>query len=78
MADPEKTEAQATTPDEPHGELLKSQTHMEDSRVGYFGMYRYATPRDLLIIALSTLCAVAAGGLVPTFPVNFLRGGQSA
>ena len=54
----------------PYAEILERQTIVAESKVGYFGLYRYAAPKELLIIAFSSVCAVAAGAIIPTFPVS--------
>lgn len=66
----EKTQTQAVSPEEAYADLLESQTLMTDSKVGYFGIYRYASPKDMAILGLSALSAISAGGLIPTFPVR--------
>ncbi|TPX12963.1 uncharacterized protein E0L32_006608 [Thyridium curvatum] len=41
------------------------------SKVSYLALYRYADKRDIIIIATSTLCAVAAGAALPLLSVLF-------
>lgn len=67
---PSSDEKGVTTDLLPYAEILERQTSVPDSKVGYFGLYRYATPKELLVLGLSTVFAVAAGAIIPTFPVS--------
>lgn len=45
-------------------------------KISYFTLYRYATKVDLIIIAISSICAIAAGSVFPlmtaSIPNHFL------
>ena len=49
--------------------ILKEQLHIPDVKVSFIGLYRYATTNDLLILALSAICAIAGGAIMPLFTV---------
>ncbi|KAF2157400.1 multidrug/pheromone exporter, ABC superfamily [Myriangium duriaei CBS 260.36] len=51
--------------------ILRKQLDVPDLDVGYFTLYRYADRQDLIIIAISTLCAVVGGALMPLMLVIF-------
>jgi ATP-binding cassette subfamily B (MDR/TAP) protein 1 len=52
-------------------EILKRQVFIPDVKSGWKALYRYSTTNDLLIIAVSTLCAIAAGAALPLMTVVF-------
>ncbi|OJJ40222.1 hypothetical protein ASPWEDRAFT_55694 [Aspergillus wentii DTO 134E9] len=52
---------------------LDLQLHAPVAQIGFFGIYRYATRWDCIIIALSALCAIAGGAALPVFTVLFGR-----
>ncbi|KAL2831414.1 P-loop containing nucleoside triphosphate hydrolase protein [Aspergillus cavernicola] len=45
--------------------ILSSQVESENVQVGFFGLYRYATVSDKLLLLLSVICCVIAGAAVP-------------
>ncbi|KAE9372742.1 ABC transporter [Stipitochalara longipes BDJ] len=45
--------------------------HPEITNVGIFDLYRYATPVDLLILAISTFASVAGGAVIPLMTIIF-------
>lgn len=51
--------------------ILKEQVLTPDVKVGVATLYRYATRNDLLIIAVSAICAIAAGAALPLMTVIF-------
>lgn len=51
-------------------EKLKAQTETPNIDVGFKDLFRYATLKDVLILALSTIAAIAAGAILPCFPVR--------
>lgn len=51
-------------------EILKRQLDAPKVKISFFGLYRYASKLDLLIIAISALCAIAAGAAMPLFTVG--------
>jgi ATP-binding cassette subfamily B (MDR/TAP) protein 1 len=50
---------------------LAQQLHFDDIQTSFFALYRHATIFDLVIIAVSTVCAVVAGAVVPVAPVRY-------
>ncbi|KAJ6123557.1 hypothetical protein N7471_010874 [Penicillium samsonianum] len=52
-------------------DILKRQLDAPLVSISYFGLYRYASRMDLLIIVVSTLCAIAAGAALPLFTILF-------
>ncbi|KAG0156630.1 hypothetical protein PDIDSM_3811 [Penicillium digitatum] len=52
-------------------DILKRQLDAPLVNISYFGLYRYASRIDILIIAISALCAIAAGAALPLFTVLF-------
>ncbi|KAI2749146.1 hypothetical protein DTO012A8_9860 [Penicillium roqueforti] len=52
-------------------EILKRQLDAPLVNISYFGLYRYASRIDILIIVISTLCAIAAGAALPLFTILF-------
>lgn len=53
--------------DEKH--ILKTQLDSPSVKVTFFTLYRYADPWDYVIIAVSAICAIAAGAALPLFAV---------
>lgn len=54
-------------------ELLKAQLDSPSVKVSWFGLYRYADSWDLVVTAISLLCAIAAGAALPLLSVSPLR-----
>lgn len=54
-------------------EILKRQLDSPDVKVSYFTLYRYATKVDLTIIAISAICAIASGAMLPLMTVSKLH-----
>ncbi|CAG7920112.1 unnamed protein product [Penicillium olsonii] len=52
-------------------EILKKQLDAPPRPVSFFGLYRYASMIDILILVVSTLCAMAAGAALPLFTILF-------
>ncbi|KAJ5414532.1 hypothetical protein N7509_001159 [Penicillium cosmopolitanum] len=52
-------------------EILKLQLHAPPVTVSWFGLYRYASRNDLLILLVSGLCAIVAGAAMPLFTILF-------
>ncbi|KAF2861862.1 putative multidrug resistance protein 1, 2 [Piedraia hortae CBS 480.64] len=52
-------------------EVLKRQVDAPTSKLGYKDLYRYATRNDILIMLLSTICAIAGGAAMPLMTVVF-------
>ena len=50
-------------------EVLEGQLRETTVSVGYSSLYRYASGRDIVIIAVCSLCAVVAGAVLPLMTV---------
>jgi ATP-binding cassette, subfamily B (MDR/TAP), member 1 len=50
--------------------ILKRQTDQPEVQIGYFGLFRYTTTLDKLIMAVSAFCAIAGGALMPLMTVS--------
>jgi len=50
-------------------QIIKAQLDSPNVGVNYFTLYRYADVWDCLIIAISALCAIAAGAILPLLSV---------
>ena len=67
----EGEEAYAHLP--PHEkEIVKRQLAIPDVKVTFKTLFRYATTNDLIIIAISSLCAIAGGAVMPLMTVSIL------
>lgn len=67
----EGEEAYAHLP--PHEkEVVKRQLDMPEVKVTFKTLYRYATRVDLIIIAVSLICAIAGGAVMPLMTVSTL------
>ncbi len=49
--------------------VLRVQLDELKANISFFGLWRYATKIDLLIIVISAVCAIAAGAALPLFTV---------
>ena len=54
-------------------EIIKRQLDVPDVKVGYLTLFRYATGKDLFVLAAASLCAVAGGVVMPLMTVWFSR-----
>ncbi|KAJ5584031.1 ABC multidrug transporter mdr1 [Penicillium hispanicum] len=52
-------------------DILKRQLDAQDVKISFFGLYRYASRMDLLILLVSFVCAVVAGAALPLFTILF-------
>ncbi|KAL4909476.1 hypothetical protein BDW74DRAFT_146656 [Aspergillus multicolor] len=52
-------------------QVLKNQLEEKKANISFFGLWRYATKVDLLILAISAICAIAAGAALPLFTILF-------
>lgn len=52
-------------------EILKKQLDAPPVPISFFGLYRYASHMDILILVVSALCAIAAGAAMPLFTILF-------
>ncbi|RMJ16111.1 hypothetical protein CDV36_004249 [Fusarium kuroshium] len=57
--------------DESLEEKLKLQTETPNVDIGFKDLFRYATLKDVLILAFCTIAAIAAGAILPCFPLLF-------
>lgn len=53
-------------------EIVKRQLEIPSVTVTYKTLYRYATRNDLILIAISALCALAGGSVQPLMTVSCL------
>ncbi|KAI9807261.1 MAG: GTPase-activating protein [Piccolia ochrophora] len=51
--------------------IILKQTEIPPVNVSYWSLYRFATKNDLIIIAVSSLCAIAGGAVMPLMTVIF-------
>lgn len=51
-------------------EILKKQLDAPSVKISFFGLYRYASRMDILILVVSAICAIAAGAALPLFTVS--------
>lgn len=51
-------------------EILKKQLDAPVAKISFFGLYRYASRMDVLIMLVSAICAIAAGAALPLFTVS--------
>ena len=51
-------------------EIVKRQLDIPTVSVNYKTLYRYATKMDLIIIAVSSVCAIAGGAVMPLMTVS--------
>ena len=50
-------------------EIVKRQLDIPTVKVTYKTLYRYATKNDLIIVAISAVCAIAGGAVMPLMTV---------
>ena len=78
----EKADSKVVVPKEPENDpfqhlpereakILKDQVFTPDIKIGFGILYRYASRSDLMIIAVSALCAIASGAALPLMTVVF-------
>ena len=53
-------------------EVVKRQLDIPEVKVTFKTLYRYATRNDCIIIAISSLCAIAGGAVMPLMTVSTL------
>ena len=53
-------------------EVVKRQLDIPEVKVTFTTLYRYATTNDLIIIAISSICAIAGGAVMPLMTVSTL------
>lgn len=52
-------------------QILKKQLDAPEVKISFFGLYRYASKMDILILLVSAICAIAAGAALPLFTVGW-------
>ncbi|KAJ5693406.1 ABC multidrug transporter mdr1 [Penicillium macrosclerotiorum] len=52
-------------------EILKRQLDAPDVKISFFGLYRYASHTDILILVVSAICSIVAGAALPLFTILF-------
>ncbi|KAL4754305.1 hypothetical protein BDW72DRAFT_138250 [Aspergillus terricola var. indicus] len=52
-------------------QVLKTQLEEFKMNISFFGLWRYATKFDILIMIISAICAIAAGAALPLFTILF-------
>lgn len=50
-------------------DVLKEQLLIENTKVTYFTLYRYATRNDIIALVVCSIAALAAGAALPLFTV---------
>lgn len=53
-------------------DILKKQLDAPVVKISFFGLYRYASKMDILILLVSAVCAIAAGAALPLFTVSLV------
>lgn len=51
--------------------IIRRQLEIPPVKLTYFSLYRYATRNDLIIMAVSGICAIAAGAAMPLMTIIF-------
>lgn len=51
-------------------EIIKRQLAIPEVKVNYRTLYRYATRNDMIIVVVSTICAIAGGAVMPLMTVG--------
>jgi ATP-binding cassette subfamily B (MDR/TAP) protein 1 len=51
-------------------QIVLQQIDSPTSQLNFFGLYRYASKGDLLVILISGICAIAGGAALPLFTVS--------
>ena|SRR6266498_4105268 len=51
-------------------EILNRQLDIPEVKIGFFGLYQYATTIDLIVLGISTVCAIAGGAIIPLLTVS--------
>ncbi|KAL2825583.1 P-loop containing nucleoside triphosphate hydrolase protein [Aspergillus cavernicola] len=52
-------------------QILKTQLEEQKVNISFFGLWRYASRMDALVLVVSALCAIAAGAALPLFTILF-------
>ena len=51
-------------------EIVKKQLHVPEVKVTYTSLYRYATRTDIIILFISSICAIVGGTAMPLMTVS--------
>ena len=54
-------------------DIVKRQLDIPQVNVNYKKLYRYETKTDMIIIAVSAICAIAGGAVLPLMTVSYLE-----
>lgn len=53
-------------------DILDRQLSLEEVKIGFFGLFRYATTVDKIVLGISVLAAIAGGAVIPLMTVGFM------
>ena len=67
-----ETQGQSHDLSQAEQDMLARQLNLPPVKASYFMLYRYATNMDLVIILVSSFCAIAAGAIFPIMTVSTL------
>lgn len=56
---------------ENEAEVLRRQVTIPEFKAGFFTLYRYASRNDIIILVISSICAIASGAALPLMTVIF-------
>ena len=70
--DSEKTRNSAQLLNEDEKAIIEDQLHIPEVKVGYFSLYRYANKKEIAIMLVSSIAAIAAGAVLPLMTVSNL------
>ncbi|KAF8852381.1 ABC transporter-like protein [Acephala macrosclerotiorum] len=51
--------------------IIRRQLDIPPIKISYFGLYRYATKNDILVLIVSAICAIAADAAMPLMTIIF-------
>lgn len=51
--------------------ILKDQIEVPKTSISYFTLFRFATPFDLLLLAIAAICSIISGAALPMFTLVF-------
>ena len=51
-------------------QVLQRQVDTPEVQVGFFSLYRYASSYDLVVLAISSICAMVGGAILPLVTVR--------
>lgn len=68
----EKTRNSAQLLNEDEKAIIEDQLHIPEVKVGYFSLYRYANKKEIAIMLVSSIAAIAAGAVLPLMTVSNL------